>query len=352
MLKLHFDWWIIISSVVLASMSLATLRGIAPDQVSSQIIFFSVSGILLILFSQIKFDTLRVFHIWLYSISIVLLSLPLIFGAINRGATRWIQIGQFSLQPSEIVKPFLLLTFVTLAFSKQKFSKLYLFLSVVLPTILVFLQPDLGTVLVIAVGWLTVVVSKTNMKTLGLSLLIAILSAIPIYKFVLHEYQRERVYTFIDPYADPLGKGYHVIQSMISVGSGKMTGKGLGHGSQSLLQFLPEHTTDFIFAALGESFGFIGTSLVLLVYLILLRRIYDISRATTNPSAAMFCIGTAAMVGFQIWVNVGMNIGIAPVTGITLPLLSRGGSSLISTAILLGIVSSVSYSGKNRFYSV
>jgi rod shape determining protein RodA len=274
--------------------------------------------------------------------------LPLIFGAISRGATRWLQIGDITLQPSELVKPFLLLTFVHLAQSREKWSMFWLILAIILPVILIFLQPDLGTVLVICVGWLICAITRFSTKQIILWSILGIVCLVPVYEFVLHDYQRERITTFIDPYADPLGKGYHVIQSLIAVGSGQIVGRGLGHGPQSQLQFLPEHTTDFIFASLSESFGFVGSATVLIIYLVLLRHVYDISKSTSDPLASLYCVAIIATFGFQIWVNIGMNIGIAPVTGITLPLMSRGGSSLISTALSLAIVNRIS-SGSKKF---
>ena len=154
--------------------------------------------------------------------------------------------------------------------------------------------------------------------------------------------QKDRLTTFINPYNDPLGRGYQVIQSVITVGSGQFLGRGLGHGTQSQLRFLPERHTDFIFASLSEELGFVGAATVLTLLTIFLWRVYDHSQASSHPIGTLFCLASLNMLAFQIFVNIGMNMGIAPITGITLPFVSYGGSSLLSQCIILGIISSLS----------
>jgi len=164
----------------------------------------------------------------------------------------------------------------------------------------------------------------------------------PLGQLALRPYQRDRLLTFINPTRDPLGRGYHVIQSLIAVGSGQIFGRGLGHGTQSQLKFLPEYHTDFVFASLTEELGFVGGILVIILFLFLLRRIYSISQTAPSVSASLFCLSSLAMLAFQIFINIGMNMGLAPVTGITLPFLSYGGSSLLSLGVLLGLLNSIS----------
>jgi rod shape determining protein RodA len=219
-----------------------------------------------------------------------------------------------------------------------------LILSVIPPSAIIFLQPDLGTTLVILVGWSTLLLTQISFKTVLVTLVSLSILAAPVYNFLLHDYQRQRIQTFINPYQDPLGKGYHVIQSIIATGSGGFLGKGLGHGTQSQLRFLPEYHTDFIFATLSESFGFIGSLAVVITYMFLIWRIYQISQMAASKSSSFFCIASAALLSFQIFVNIGMNIGLAPVTGVTLPFLSYGGSSLLSLGITIGIINSISVS--------
>jgi len=160
-------------------------------------------------------------------------------------------------------------------------------------------------------------------------------------RFIIKPYQRDRILTFVNPYSDPLDRGYQVIQSVITVGSGQFWGRGLGQGTQSQLRFLPERHTDFIFASLSEELGFVGAAFTLILFLIIMWRIYLLSQYATNPVVTLYALGTLTMLSFQIWVNIGMNLGLAPITGITLPFVSYGGSSLVSLGLTLGILTSM-----------
>lgn len=342
MQNLRLDPWLVIPSLFLSFLSLLILKSVAPDVFNDQIVFLIISCLFFILFSRLDYQIISALYLPAYGLSLIFLLLPSVFGLVTRGATRWIPLGNYTLQPSELVKPVLLIAFAAMSVSKLKNSFFYLFLLAAVPVGIIFLQPDLGTSLIILAGWLPILFSRSNVKTLVLLSFVAIASIFPTYKFLLHDYQRDRLITFVNPYRDPLDKGYHVIQSTIAVGSGGIWGRGLGHGTQSQLRFLPEHHTDFIFAALSEELGFVGTSLVIFLYLVLIWRIYKISQTVQNPAAAVFCLGAASMLTFQIFINIGMNMGIAPVTGITLPLLSYGGSSMISVGILLGLINSLS----------
>ncbi|HKZ34994.1 MAG TPA: FtsW/RodA/SpoVE family cell cycle protein, partial [Patescibacteria group bacterium] len=168
-----------------------------------------------------------------------------------------------------------------------------------------------------------------------------VLLVLPGIWFLLREYQKQRIFSFLNPYADPLGTGYNVIQSTIAVGSGQLFGRGLGRGTQSRLQFLPEYHTDFIFATLAEELGFFGSILLLFLFFFLIFHVFETARSAPNTFGVFIAIGVGAMILFQVCVNVGMNIGIIPITGITLPLVSYGGSSLLATLISLGLVASV-----------
>jgi rod shape determining protein RodA len=251
-------------------------------------------------------------------------------------------LGPFNFQPSEIIKPFLLITFAAVASSEIKNKHLLLIILGVLPILSIYYQPDLGTTLVVLVGWASTVVSRLSIKSSLVAGLIAVLIGVPVVMFGLHDYQRQRLVSFANPYSDPLGNGYHVIQSIIAVGSGQMIGRGLGHGTQTQLKFLPEHHTDFIFASISEELGFIGAGLVLAFYAVMFWRIYRISQSVRDAKASLFCLSSMALLAFQTFVNIGMNLGLAPITGITLPLLSYGGSSLVSVAIILGLINSIS----------
>lgn len=338
----HIDWWLVLPVVLLTSLGLLILRSAAAEVFWYQFSFLLIAVCFFIFASVIDYKITFAFYLWGYSISIFMLLLPIVFGIYTRGAVRWIDFGIISLQPSEVAKPMLLVFFAVIA---HKIVKLKLFWQVftwVAPAFLIFRQPDLGTTLVLTAGWVTLMISQFSLKKILVwGLLITLVIGSTGWLF-LHGYQRERLQTFIDPYSDPLGKGYHVIQSVIAVGSGGFLGRGLGHGTQSSLRFLPEFHTDFMFATLAEELGFVGTAGVLGVYFCLLWRIYVLSKNVLAPVAKSYLYAVLGMLLFQIFVNSGMNMGIAPVTGITLPFLSYGGSSLVSWFITIGIVQSIS----------
>ncbi len=340
-INIKIDWWLIIPALLLAILGLVVLRSVAPDLVVYQTVFLSVAVIAFIFFAILDYQILVALHLPIYITSLIFLLTPFIFGSHSRGALRWLQFGQVSLQPSEIIKPFLLLTFALLATSSYPKKGLWLILSFILPAIIIFLQPDLGTTLVLGIGWLTIFFSQFSLRRIFFLSLTATIILLPLTGMFLKGYQKDRLLTFINPYQDPLGKGYQVIQSVIAVGSGQFFGRGLGHGTQSQLRFLPERHTDFIFASLSEELGFVGAGLVLILFVALLRRIYHLSQAATQPLVTLYCLGVLTLLTFQVFINIGMNIGLAPITGITLPFLSYGGSSLLSLGITLGLVTSM-----------
>lgn len=351
MFKLRIDLWLAVPALLLSLLGLLVIRSVAPSLFGDQFLFFIVSVGLFLLFSALDYQIIFSLYIPAYISSILFLTLPYFFGLYSRGAVRWIPLGSFSLQPSEVVKPFLLAAFAAIAVTSSAQKRLpVLLLSGLLPMFMIFRQPDLGTALVVMAGWSVIFLSRAPLKQIVPLLILVPLLAVPVYKYVLHDYQRQRLITFVNPYADPLGKGYHVIQSVIAVGSGGIFGRGLGQGTQSQLRFLPERHTDFIFASLSEELGFAGAFFVIALFAMLLRRIYRISQGTNHRMASLYCVGIVSMLMFQIFVNIGMNIGIAPVTGITLPFLSYGGSSMASLAVLLGIVNSISSDSRDDHY--
>lgn len=336
-----FDWWLVVPVVLLISLSLLMLRSIVPGQLHFQAGFAAVAIVIFFLIALTDYQLFFSLHLSTYLLSLTLLLLPFLFGLASRGAHRWLQFGQFSLQPSEIAKPFMIITFAVLASSQIKHKLAWLTAAFVLPATLIFFQPDLGTMLVLAVGWSTVFLPQISRKVLGVGMLVILLLS-PVTWWFLRDYQKDRLITFVDPYTDPLGRGYQVIQSTIAVGSGQLWGKGLGQGTQSQLQFLPERQTDFMFATLAEELGFVGAVTVIALFSWLFVRIYYLAKKTSSLQANFFCLGVLAMLTFQVFINVGMNMGLAPVTGITLPFLSYGGSSLVSLGITLGLLVSIS----------
>lgn len=346
--KTLIDWWLIMPVILISTIGTMVLWAVAPNLVSNQLLFFLFGFLIFMLIVKTDPQLFFYTHIYIYVISILFLILPLIFGTVTRGATRWIAFGQFRLQPSEICKPFILITLAMIASGPSSYKGYKLLFTGLIPIIIIFIQPDLGTSLVLMTGWLTILLSQFRIKHIALGFFVLLFSLVPVYKYILKDYQKDRILTFINPYHDPLDKGYHVIQSIIATGSGGLFGRGLGRGTQSQLRFLPEFHTDFIFASLSESLGFVGSISVIILYALFYWRIYMISQKVGRPAESLFCLATTAMLAFQTFVNIGMNIGVAPITGITLPLMSYGGSSLLSIFITLGLINRLSVSTGNR----
>lgn len=343
---MKIDWWLVMPIVLLTILGLVLLISVAPDLVISQLIFTAIAVAVFVAISYIDYRLLFSLNIPIYIASIIFITSPFVFGTHSRGALRWLQLGDVFIQPSELTKAFLLITFAWVSVCKWPYRKIWLLLTGLLPAVLVFLQPDLGTTLIIVVGWGAIFLRSLPWR-MSLGVMFLALAILPIGWFGLHDYQKDRLQTFINPYRDPLGRGYHVIQSLIAVGSGKIMGRGLGHGTQSSLRFLPERHTDFIFASLAEELGFVGAFLCLVLYAILLWRLDNLTRQITDLAHRQYVFGVEMLLLFQIFVNIGMNMGLVPVTGVTLPLVSYGGSSQLSLAILLGLVHSIAIGVKD-----
>ena len=289
---------------------------------------------------QVDFQILRAFSFHLYIISIFLLILPLIIGQVTRGAIRWIPIAGLTIQPSEIVRPFLLLFFASYLISEDM-SLIKLIKSIILliiPITLIIIQPSLGVSILTLIGFLGIFLASSIEKKYFLFFGIILILFIPLFWQILAPYQKQRLSAFINPRVDPLGAGYNSIQSMISVGSGRIFGRGLGKGAQTQLEFLPEKHTDFIFAAVSEELGFVGSIILLLILSIFLFRIVKISEDSKGPIERAFISGIFFALFAETFIHIGMNLGLLPITGIPLPLVSAGGSSLLATAISLAMV--------------
>ncbi|OGE88034.1 MAG: rod shape-determining protein RodA [Candidatus Doudnabacteria bacterium RIFCSPLOWO2_02_FULL_49_13] len=283
----------------------------------------------------------------LYIITVLLLIAVWLFGRNIQGSTRWIDLWIFRLQPAEFAKLFMVIIMAKfLDQSGEKIKSLwYVLLSAVyvaVPAGLILIEPDLGTSLVLFLTWLCMLLfSRMNKKHLAILALIAVVLGVFGWFFVLHDYQKNRIYTFLDPQADPRGRGYNVIQSIIAVGSGSMTGRGVGRGLQSQLKFLPERQTDFIFASTAEELGLVGSLFILTMFGVMFARIIKACKLARDNFGMYLTLGIFFMLLIQFLINIGMNVGLMPVTGIPLPLLSYGGSSLITTMLALGLVQSV-----------
>jgi len=339
------DWLIVLPIIVIFSLSLLIIFSINAKFTSSQLIFLLIGLVGYFVFANLDYRILEKFPLFLYLISLFLLLLTFIIGRVTRGSIRWIEIGALNFQSSEFIKPLLILSFsawvIQLNLTKMKNLFTLVFICLV-PVLLVFKQPDLGNSLVILAIWLGIIFAAgIPIKYMLLWLAVFILG-FPFAWHWLKPYQQQRIVTFLNPNFDPLGSGYNLLQSIITVGSGEFLGRGLGKGTQSQLRFLPEHHTDFIFSSFSEELGFLGASILMMAYLIMLARILVIAKNTPDNFGRLVCLGVFMMIFFQLLVNVGMNLGIFPITGVTLPLFSAGGSSLITVLISLGIVQNIS----------
>lgn len=282
----------------------------------------------------------------LYSISLFFLLWVLVAGESHLGAQRWITLGPISIQPSEFAKLSTVLALANYLGSHNPFEKrariMFTALGMALvPMLLTAKQPDLGSAILFLpmIGGL-LFLWGIQYRVMIVTAILAVTGA-PLFWGVLKAYQRKRILVFLNPSLDPLGAGYTAIQSKIAVGSGGLFGKGYLAGTQSQLQFVPEHHTDFIFCVIGEEWGYLGTLLLLLFYGFLFRSAFQIMENTTDLKAKFLILGFISVISTQIFVNIGMTFGLLPITGITLPLVSYGGSSLITTCISLGLILSI-----------
>lgn len=336
------DWVDLVLFLTVGSFGLSILLSVSQELFLQQFIILIVALCIGSFVAVIEHTLLMWAAPFAYVASIMFLAVSYLGPAI-RGATRWISIAGIQLQPSELVKPFLLLSFAWAmhTFPPKTVRNVALHFGLfIIPFLLVFRQPDLGSSIVYGVMWLAMMIAGGfPIRYVVLGFLVAVL-LMPLGWHSLHDYQRARITTFINPGVDPRGAGYNAIQAMIAVGSGQLFGRGLGRGTQSHLRFLPEYHTDFIFATLVEELGFLGGSILLVAYGALLWRIIRplVAGVISAVAPFVFSVGLFSMILTQIVINTGMNMGLIPITGITLPLVSFGGSSLLSLAVSYGIL--------------
>ncbi len=342
--KSHVDLRLIIPAIILVCVSLNTLFSINIVYFKSQLISLIVGLIAYFFFSKMNMEFLRQLKLPIYIISLILLVIILGIGLETRGAVRWIDIFGVRLQFSEILKPFLALALAsTITDGNNNIKSFFIIIALIIPVLLlIVMQPDLGNALLYAgVALFTLIVAGFPILWF-LILFIPFLLVSPLLWLLLHDYQRQRIFTFLHASKDPLGSSYNGIQAVIAVGSGTFLGKGVSEGTQSVLRFLPERHTDFIFATIAEGVGFVGSSFVILAFLFLAYRIYTLFRECDDSFSKNFLAASFGFFVIQGFVNIAMNMGLLPIVGITLPFVSFGGSSLLSNFIFLGMISSLS----------
>ena len=350
----YFDWPLLVATLVLVGIGLIVLQSINYKdpalaqnfEPSKQILFAGIGLGLMILFARTDFRVWFRYAPVLYGIGLAALLLIFVIGSNALGATRWIELGPLQFQPSEFIKIGLIMMLGRLFSRRHEEMRnwRYLLQSVALiaiPAGLIILQPDLGSAIAVAFIWVIMIIASNANKLHLLGIAIAVLVALPVLFSTLQPYQVSRIESFANPLADPQGAGYNVLQSTIAIGSGGLFGKGLGSGSQSQLNFLPSQQTDFIFAVLAEKLGFFGALLVLLLFSLIITRAVMIAWRTQDRFGMLLATGIASMLVFHVAINIGMNLGLLPVTGIPLPLLSYGGTNLIISLIAIGLLQSI-----------
>lgn len=343
----QIDWSLYLAALALVVFGIAVISSLtlaaSADLVSNQLVFAVVGVVLAVVLTFLDYRTFKAIAYYLYGAGLVGLILVLVLGSKAFGATRWIDLGLFQFQPSELVKPILIMSLAKL-FSERAATAatvLVVAAATLLPVALVIKQPDLGTAGILLVTALAMTVVKGIPRQFWAVGVIILLLVIPLLISSLRPYQRERLKAFVNPAADPLGSGYNVKQSLIAVGSGGIYGRGLGQGSQSQLQFLPVAHTDFIFAGVAEATGFIGSILLLGLLLLLMFRVANIARLAQDDFGYYFAFGIAFLYFLQSSINIGVNLGLLPTTGVPLPFVSYGGTQIITSLASVGILQSI-----------
>ncbi len=346
--KIHIDVPLLLGIIVLSAIGFLVLYSASGQDtglILRRSIHLVVALVMMFAIAQVSPDRLSRMSVWIYLAGLTLLVLVLYFGEMGKGAQRWLGVGIFRFQPSEIMKLALPMVIAWYLSRKslppniiQVFAALIL---IVIPVLLVAIQPDLGTALLLAVtGFSVLFIAGISWRLLAGFAFIAV-SSTPVLWYFMHDYQKKRVLTFWDPEQDPLGAGYHIIQSKIAIGSGGLYGKGWLNGTQSHLEFLPERSTDFIFAVFCEEFGLIGVVILVSIYLFIIARGLYIAMQSQQVYGKLLGVGIILSFFVYIFVNMGMVSGQLPVVGVPLPLISHGGTSMMTIIAGFGILMAI-----------
>lgn len=348
-----FDWHLLVAVLLLAMMGLATIysvdlsRGVGLVYFKKQLLAFGLGLILLTAASLTQHTFWRYLAKWLYLAALTLLAAVLLFGQTIRGTKGWFSFFGFSFQPVELAKLalILMLAYIISRFGRRFERPLFFFGTAIISLLLIILvvwQPDLGSAFLLGLIWCGLVwLVGTRRLYFILFLSSVILLAVISWFFLLKDYQKARLETFINPGRDALGSGYNITQSIIAVGAGKLYGRGLGFGSQSQLRFLPEAQTDFAFSVIGEELGLAGVAALMALFAVIFWRLILLIKESNDDFNAVAAGGILILFFSQFFINIGAGIGLLPITGITLPFVSYGGSSLMVNLLLIGIVESM-----------
>ncbi len=350
----NFDWLIFAAVFLLVIFGLVEIYSVALGRASldllnfkKQILFAGAGFVLLFVFTFIDFRFLKSLSRYLYAAGALVLAAVLLFGQSIRGTKGWFTLAGFGFQPVEFIKIILILFlanyFANLA-TKIKTTRHFFFsaLSALFLIVLILFQPDFGAALILGAIWLIMILAAGFKKKY--LIIVALAAAVILsasWTILFRDYQKQRIMTFFNPGQHSLAAGYNVSQAIIAVGSGGLVGKGVGFGSQSQLKFLPEAQNDFIFAVIAEELGFLGVILVLAFYAVFFWRCFKGLRKINNDFGIYFLLGATGLIFVQMFINMGMNLGIMPVIGLSLPFMSYGGSSLLSLLILVGMIENI-----------
>ncbi len=348
------DWLFLLSLFALLALGLSAIYSVELSQatgdflnVKKQLVAMGVGGTVFFILTLSNYKSFQNYSLVFYVFACLLLLAVLFFGNTIRGSTGWFVVGPVSFQPVELMKVSLVVALATYFSRKARRpfglrSLLQSGLIAAVPITLVMFQPDFGSASILFGLWFVIMLfAGLPWRYIGLMMISGVGMFYLSWNFFFAEYQRARILTFLDPSLDPLGQGYNVTQAIIAIGSGGLFGSGLGFGTQSQLKFLPESQTDFIFAVIAEELGFIGVSLLILAFTLMFWRLWRMARQSQDDFTAYLLLGAGSVIFLQFFVNVGMNLGIFPVTGIGLPYVSYGGSSLVVMFVLAAIIQSI-----------
>lgn len=346
----HLDTRLVISVLVLSVLGVASMSALDSSALMfRQIIWVCVASAVFLVVSMLDYHFLRrrLVVLSIYTFAIVLLLLMFAIGSAFQGAQSWFNLGFFAVQPAEFAK--LAVILVLAKYFSRRHIEIASFKHILVSGVyafiifaLILVQPDFGSAMIVAFIWFGVVLaSGISKKHLVVLFSVAFLAGVGAWYGVFQDYQKARLTTFVHPLADIQGAGYNAYQSMVAVGSGQIFGKGLGYGTQSKLRFLPEYETDFIFAAYAEEWGFIGALFLFALFAIVIWRLLTFAMQGASNFETLFTVGVVSLLVSHFFVHVGMNIGLLPVTGVTLPFMSYGGSHLVVEALALGIVTAM-----------
>jgi len=353
----YFDWWLLALVLIAGALGVLILYSAVHAGADNslqglfarQLVWYGFGALFMLAALFINYKVFERWALLLFLLCLGMLVAVLFFGTYGGGSRRWLSLGPISVQPSELVKLAVIIVLAKYYARVVRPEGLHLrdlltpILVTALPFALIRIQPDLGTAMIVFLiaGSITLYV-KIERKTL-ICLLAGGALAIPVvWAFFLNGYQKQRVLTFLHPDRDPLGAGYHIIQSKIAIGSGMLTGKGFLKGTQNALDFLPEQHTDFIFSVLAEEWGTVGSLVMLAVFLLIIIWGLQIAHRSRDPFGTILSVGVTSMIAWQVFINIGMVMGLLPVVGVTLPFVSYGGSSIITMMAGIGLLLNVS----------